>query len=323
MSRCRTRRSRGLASTAVGVVAVLLAGALTASAVSSCSGRDSQRRVVVLNTADSLAVEVDGFVALLGEIEPDVIIDVPDAGPDDLQGVIDAAVDSGPDVIVSFSSAVAVVVDERDLGIAHVFTAVNDPIGSGLVDSFLEPGGGTTGVGGNTQNAKALEYLVQATGARVVGVLIDPGDLGSIAGSLLAREAADEIGVRAVEIEVDPFDVETSLSVPDDVEAIVLPANNRITAVLGEIVPLVDDRPIAAGSTGVDRTLVVLSVEVDRERRVRRLVAIVDAVLDGEDPGTIPVVVPETRLTINAARADALGIEMPDSLMVLATEVID
>jgi putative ABC transport system substrate-binding protein len=58
----------------------------------------------------------------------------------------------------------------------------------------------------------------------------------------------------------------------------------------------------------------------DRERRVA---AIIDKVLRGANPGDIPIEQP-TRLTvgINMKAAKALGIDMPQSVVMRADEVI-
>lgn len=308
-------------------IALVAFGVLIASGsgLVACGDDERSARVVVLNPVDVLTVEVDGLVEGLAELDKNVEVSGVDViGEDGMDAAVDAAIAAAPDVVVTFSTAGAVAFHERESGIPHVFAAVNDPLASGLIDDYLEPGESTTGVGGNTTNAKALEYLVQITGVDVVGVLIDRDDPGSVTGTGLSMAAAAELGIEAVEIDVDPA-APDAVALPPELEGLLLPGNNRLTPVLAELERLAadSDLPLAIAVAGADPNRALLTVEVDREQRVRRLIELVIAVLEGEDPGQIPVVVPENRLILNVRRATESGYEVPPSLLVLAADVIE
>jgi putative ABC transport system substrate-binding protein len=292
----------------------------------SCGSDADQARIAIVNTSPELEQEVAQFVEAIAERHPDA--EFLDPGLIDLDRVgseIDELLAEDPTLLVSFTTSAAVPTEERAGDLPHVFASVNDPLASGLVDDYLRPGGNTTGVGGNTNSIKALEYLVMVTEATTVGILVDLGDPGSVAGAGLTETAGEGVGVGTVRIELDPDVLDAGITFPAEVDALILPANNRLTVRLPAIAAAAEEAglPLAVGSTGADPTLALLTVEIDRAERVRQLISIVDAVLDGEDPGLIPVAAPQNVLTLNRDVAARLGLDFPPALVTLAATITD
>ena len=66
-----------------------------------------------------------------------------------------------------------------------------------------------------------------------------------------------------------------------------------------------------------------MSFEMDTDDQARRVAAIIDKVLRGTRPADIPIEQPTRfELLLNLKAAKALGIEVPQSLLLRANEVI-
>ena len=80
---------------------------------------------------------------------------------------------------------------------------------------------------------------------------------------------------------------------------------------------------IVAASEAADAGA-LLSYGADRKENVKRLAPLVDRILRGANPAMIPVEqVNVFELVINRRTARALGIELPRTLMLQATRVIE
>ena len=68
----------------------------------------------------------------------------------------------------------------------------------------------------------------------------------------------------------------------------------------------------------------MLSYGVDQADTYRRAATYVDRILRGEKPGDLPVQLPtKFEMVVNLKTAKALGLAVPPSIMLRATEVIE
>jgi putative ABC transport system substrate-binding protein len=263
-----------------------------------------------------------------------IIIDrrLPADDPDRLRIFAAEAVAANPEVVVVSGPTPLLAIQRLSTKIPIVFTAVDDPVGSGLVATLAHPGGNVTGftpaefsVGG-----KMVERLKEVAPDIVnMGVLLDP-NLSSHAGmwrSMLA--AAPLLGVQIQQlpsadraaigeaIETFSSSPRTGLIVPADRvtntnrEAIIaLAAQHRL--------PAIYPYPHFAREGGL------LSYGADISDLFRRAASYVDRILKGERPGDLPVQQPtKYKLVINLKVAKSLDLGVPTGLLVGADEVIE
>src|SRR5206468_2393469 len=107
------------------------------------------------------------------------------------------------DVIVATATPQTLAVKQATKTIPIVFTALADPVTSGLVTGLARPGGNVTGVSFLAPElvGKRLEQLKQAVpGVRRVAVLSQPGDVPERTAKDMLKEA--EVAARALGVRV-------------------------------------------------------------------------------------------------------------------------
>jgi putative ABC transport system substrate-binding protein len=242
-----------------------------------------------------------------------------------------ALVDLQPDVILANSTPVTAALQRETRTIPIVFAGISDPVGSGFVASLPRPGGNLTGfinveasLGG-----KWLELLKEiAPGVKGAAIMFDPDTLNAYyLPSFEAAARSLKVMTIAAPVRSDA-EIETiitslgrepgcGLVVPPDVftnlhrvPIILLAAGNNLPSVFADSV-----FPKAGG---------LLSYGPDAVDIWRRSASYVDRILRGAKPSELPVQLPiKFELVINLKTAKALGLTVPQSILLSADEVIE
>jgi len=238
------------------------------------------------------------------------------------------------EVIVAPPTPAAQAAKRATTTIPIVFAGAGDPVTSGLVTSLARPGGNITGLSGLSPElvGKCLEQLKQAVpGVSRVAVLWQPGGQGERAEKDMLKEAevaARALGMRLQFVEArGTADFDRAFSDMTTARAgglTVLPssmfnterrrladlaAKSRLPAVY-QLREYVD----AGGLMAYGANLADLN---------RRAAAYVDKILKGAKPADLPVEqATKFELVINLKTAKALGITIPQSVLLRADEVI-
>jgi putative tryptophan/tyrosine transport system substrate-binding protein len=237
-----------------------------------------------------------------------------------------------PDVAVTFTNLALEVMKPIAGSVPIVFIGVGDPVGSGFVSSFPQPGGNITGFASHdpSMGGKWLEVLKEtAPNISRVLVIMVPGVTVLQAMLRSAEEAATRLDVEttaggvhnATEIE----HVIKSFAQKPNGGLVVLPyavsVFNASTIIalarqyqLPDIYALAEF--VAAGG--------LVSYGLDWDDQFRRAAGYVDQILRGTKPADLPVQAStKFELTINMKTAKALGLTVPPSLLARADEVIE
>lgn len=234
------------------------------------------------------------------------------------------------DAIVTEGSRPVAAVKGATSTIPVVMAAASDPIGSGFIASLARPGGNLTGMSMTSSDlaAKDLELVREfAPKATRVALLTDPTSAGrrfteqlqaavSRTGMTLAVQAVEKAeqlpGALAALLRERPQLMVVkhgTFSLTHRKEIIEFAALNRLPAVYGN--------QAFANSGGL------LSYGPDLIDMYRRAAYFVDRIVKGAKPADMPVEQPtKYELFINQKTASALGLTIPQSLLLRATEVI-
>lgn len=212
-------------------------------------------------------------------------------------------------------------------GIPVVFAPVNDPVGSGIVQSIQKPGGNITGIRLPAGDDLRLQWLVRVA-PRVKQVLLPytPGDKSALASLRLARQAARTLGLTLIEREIPSGDALHQLleSLPAEADAIFLPRDSSVESHIREIVAAAEQRrlPLCAPSLSQVEAGALLSYGFVHREIGRQAAGLVDQVMRGIPPADLPVETAESYLAINLRAARAIGLSIPDEILLQAEKVI-
>jgi putative tryptophan/tyrosine transport system substrate-binding protein len=213
-----------------------------------------------------------------------------------------------------------------------IVLANGDPLTFGLVTSLARPGGMITGLSNVTAdlNQKVFELLVESVPKlQRVGLWADSSspNLGAFVTS--ARRAAEHFRVEAVVADVArPQDIEPAMArlVKAKVQGVVILSSTWMAIHYPNIVnlALAQRWPVVGSLSAIPRFGGLFSYGPDRVALYRRSAYYVDRILKGAKPGDLPIEQPTVfELVINLKTAKALGITIPPSMRIRATEVIE
>jgi len=235
------------------------------------------------------------------------------------------------DVIVVMGSEATKVMKEATRSIPIVFIGPSYPVEEGLVASFARPGGNVTGVtvAQSDHVAKLLQLLLDVVPALAdVGVIWSPDNPGSTFTLRDMETAARGLKLKILAVTMaSGADVEPALATIARTRPgalIVLPSPIPVANAerISELVIRLRMPSITANKELMERGL-LMSYGADIRNVQRRIPSYVDRILKGAKPADMPVERPtKFELAINMKTAKALGLTIPQSLLLRADEVI-
>ncbi len=237
------------------------------------------------------------------------------------------------DLIFASATPAALAAKRATTTIPIVIGFVADPIASGLVPRLARPGGNITGwthLAGLELNAKRLDILKQAVPeATRIGALWNPAN-PIHAPSLKVIEAA----ARRLKVQLHPMAVQDarelegafSAMAEERVQALTVPPDGMFLSHQARIIDLTAKHriPTMYGVRELAKAGGLMAYGVNLPGMYRRGALFVDRILKGTKPGDLPVEQPtQFELIINLKTAKALGLRMPQSLLIRADQLIE
>jgi putative ABC transport system substrate-binding protein len=237
-----------------------------------------------------------------------------------------------PDIILSSGIATTVAVQRETRTIPIVFAGVGEPVGSGIVPRLDRPGANVTGFANLEASlaGKLIELLSEmAPGLTRANIMFNP-DLPAASTYMPSLEAAvrslkvaliiapvhgdGEIETTIVALGREPgrglVVLRDAFTLAHRASIISAAARNNLPAVYLESVFSRDGGLLSYGPDGVET--------------YRRAATYVDRILRGEKPGDLPVQFPvKYEMVVNLKTAKALGLTVPQSILLRADEVIE
>jgi len=236
------------------------------------------------------------------------------------------------DVIVSAGTAAISAAKNATTTIPIIMGNANDPVGSGFVRSLARPGGNITGLSNVTTDIspKHLEMLLtMLPRLSHVTVLVNPANPSHSAILTSTQAAAQKASIKILPIEArTPQEVETAFStmIQNSTGAIMVIRDAVFNQQAHQIAELATRNrlPSVAATREYVESGGLMSYGQNIAEGFRNAATYVDKIFKGAKAGELPIEQPtKFHLAINRRTAKALGIAIPQELLLRADEVID
>jgi putative ABC transport system substrate-binding protein len=252
----------------------------------------------------------------------------------DLKAVEQAAGDlerEKVDLIYAVTTSAALAVKRVTKTVPIVFYAGTDPVVLGLVESFRKPGGRLTGIYGRIADltAKRLELLKEMVPRlRRVVVFYDPDRPAAVRRMEAARDAARQLKVELLERRVTSVEeLRAGLGAlrAGEADALLSGGDSMVISQTALVIDSARAKKLPTMFTELDSVAKggLASYGVSYAAMGRLSAKYVQRILLGANPGELPVEqVDRLYFVINLKTAKALGLTIPQSLLLRADEVI-
>ena len=255
-----------------------------------------------------------------------------DGDPQRLTQLAHEIVEGKADVIVTIAAAATAAAREATGTIPIVMAHAGSPVGSGLVASLARPGGNVTGTTSMAPELglKQVELLRQLIpGLARLGVLVNPTNAGTAPLLATVGEEARRFNISVVVAEVtraEDFDKAFGLLRDAHLDALFVMVEPLIGLHIAQVLDFAAANRLPASydvGGGFVRRGGLISYGPVLATHYALAAEYVDKILKGANPGNLPVQQPtKFALAINLKTAKALGLTVPQSLLVRADEVI-
>ena len=235
------------------------------------------------------------------------------------------------DVIVVPVTSAALAARNATRTIPIVMVAVPDPIGAGLVQSLARPGGNVTGLSflNPELSAKQLQLLKEVVPkVSRVAVLQDPASVGH---RIILKEAEATARALGVELQIlgarvpDDFDAAFAAMTRERAGALLVLAHPTFLLYRRRLADLAEKGRLPAmyGNTEHAEAGGLMAYAPSLADNFRRSAVYVDKILKGAKPSDLPVEQPTRfQLVVNLKAAQALGLTIPQSVLIRSDRVV-
>jgi putative ABC transport system substrate-binding protein len=238
-----------------------------------------------------------------------------------------------PDIIVTTGTTAATTAVQRETGtIPIVFANVIDPVASGHVARLDRPSGNITGFAAwePMMEGKWLELLSEiAPGLKRAAVMFNPDTFPASTFMTSFETAARSLKVVPITVPVHSnVEIEMAIAAlgrePGGGLVVIPDAFMNVHRALVILAAARSNVPAVYGFSEFARDGSLLSYGPDTVDILRRAATYVDRILRGEKPGDLPVQFPtKFEMIVNLKTAKALGLTVPQSILLRADQIIE
>ena len=249
-----------------------------------------------------------------------------------LPALAEELVQGKPRVIVTANTTAALAAAKATRTVPIVSAIINDVRHADVIASYARPGGNVTGVMNTIEGlpGKLVEITLEAVPhVSRIGILINPANLSTPAQQGEIETIAKAKGLKIVQGEVRiASDLPRALKAFSDtgVDAVIVSRDTILLSAAARVaeLALAARLPTIAGQSEEVRAGELISYGASITAVTRRAAYFVDRILRGAKPADLPVEFPtKIELAINMKTAKALGLAIPQSLLIRADEVIE
>jgi putative tryptophan/tyrosine transport system substrate-binding protein len=310
--------------------------------VSRAQQGDRVRRISVLMTGDEndldkkrrLSAFIQALTGLGWTDGRNVRLDVRWGGDDAnrIRALAQELVGLQPDIILTSTTPATLALQRETPTIPIVFATLVDPVASGIVPRLDRPSGNVTGFAATEASfgGKWVELLSEiAPRLKRAAIMFNP-DTTPASAFIPSFEAA----ARSLKVVLITAPVHSDVEIETAIIALGREPGGGLVALSGAFLlahraPIIlaaarNNVPAVYNQSAYARDGGLLSYGPDQVDLVRRAATYVDRILRGAKPGDLPVQFPtKYEMIVNLKTAKALGLTVPQSILLRADEVIE
>jgi len=236
------------------------------------------------------------------------------------------------DVLVTGGTAANSALQKATTTIPIVNATMSDPVGNGFAKSLTHPGGNITGLALATtdmspKHVELLRLIVPKLTS--LGVLVNLGNSAHPAVAKSITTNAQRLGIKVRILDARNADGLTrnfSIMKQERTEAVIAVVDAFFISQRREIAELALKNNLPSMFSAQEHVEAggLMSYGQNLADHYRRAAAYVDKIFKGAKPGNLPIEQPAVfSLTINSKTAKALGLEIPQELLLRADKVIE
>lgn len=240
--------------------------------------------------------------------------------------IADTLINDESDLIFAIATPSVSCLKEKTTDIPVLFSAVTDPVDSGLIKDVKVPGGNISGTSDMNPVAEQIDLLKEILpDAKKVAVFYCSSETNSAAQYKLAKKQIEKLGMECVEKTISAIDEAKSAveSLQGKVDAIYIPTDNTISDSMTLVADAANNcgLPIICGEPGMVENGATATYGINYVELGKQTAAMAVEILKSDNPleaiSNMPVVYQTEgcETAINQASIDALGLKVPDSIM--------
>lgn len=230
-------------------------------------------------------------------------------------------------IATPITQACADAVEGTDIPV--VFSAVTDPVAAGFAESWEVPGGQVTGASDWADVEAQVQLGMDIYPAERLGVIYNAGEVNSVVQVDILKDVASSLGITEIveataATTADVYSAAQSLV--GRVDAIWEPSDNTVAGAIESVVQVCEenDIPLFGSDVGMASEGAISGAGLDYYVNGQTAGELAARVLEGEDPGTIPIAMtPMTIIYLCQAAAERMGVTIPAQVLATATEVCE
>lgn len=306
----------------------------------STAGEGEQAEQVqlgIIQVAEHPALDAarNGFLESLAEKgykEGDnLLVDYKNAQGDQptLQNIARKFVQDKKDIILAIATPSAMTMANETNEIPILITAVTDPVAAKLVKSMEKPGTNVTGTSDINPVKDQLALIKEIIpNVQKVGILYNSSEINSQVQVDIAEEVAPELGLQLEKaIATNTSEVmQAAQSLVGKVDAFYLPTDNTVISAIASVITVAEENkiPVIAGESESVKNGALATIGIDYYELGRVTGEMAARVLGGEKPQEMAIqTLPGTDIVVNTAAAERIGVEIPQSVLDKAADVIE
>lgn len=314
------------------LLSLMMVVVMTACGGSSSSSKDVIK-IGVMQFGEFTALQntYDGFVQGLEEAGykdgENIKINCLSAAADtaNCPTIADTLINDGSDLIFAIATPSVASVKEKTTDIPVLFSAVTDPVESGLIKDVNAPGGNISGTSDMNPVDKQIDLLKDLIpNAKKVAVFYCSSETNSAAQYELAKKQIEKLGMECVQKTISTIDEAKSAieSLKGNVDAIYIPTDNTISDSMTLVAETANNcgLPTIGGEPGMVENGATATYGIDYHRLGKQTAEMAVEVLKSDKPletiAKMPVVYQnkDCETALNKAGIEALKLDVPKDI---------